>query len=350
MANITINGANYNDVPRLDVPSQSGDVSSFYEVSGTLSVTENGLFDVKDKEKVDVNVAGSGGGVNVDDEILSGVYWNGKDVVYRSSESIKSYVLANTNVKSFTATQSDSVNEKAFYQSQIESFTGPKINIIGASSFSECSLLSSISIPECTQIGYNALSSTGITEVDLQVCTDISPSAFSECNSLTRVNLPQITSLSDYIFSGCDKLEEINVPMCTTINMGSFQSAKSLKRFSAPCMIVGYYAFSDCSLLEYVDFTPVNDANDSLDYASFGGCTNLKTLCLRSEQIWVLRDAACFSNTPIQMGTGFIYVPKSHIEEYKTATNWTVYADQFRALEDYTVDGTITGELDSTKI
>ena len=34
----------------------------------------------------------------------------------------------------------------------------------------------------------------------------------------------------------------------------------------------------------------------------------------------------------------------------QAATNWSTYAAQFRALEDYTVDGTTTGELDETKI
>ena len=37
-------------------------------------------------------------------------------------------------------------------------------------------------------------------------------------------------------------------------------------------------------------------------------------------------------------------------EKYRNGTNWSTYAAQFRALEDYTVDGTITGELDPNKI
>jgi hypothetical protein len=32
------------------------------------------------------------------------------------------------------------------------------------------------------------------------------------------------------------------------------------------------------------------------------------------------------------------------------AANWKKYPNQFRALEDYTVDGTINGELDRDKI
>ena len=58
----------------------------------------------------------------------------------------------------------------------------------------------------------------------------------------------------------------------------------------------------------------------------------------------------------IHLGTGYIYVPKALLsdddatKDYRRATNWSTYADQFRALEDYTVDGTITGELDPSKI
>lgn len=32
---------------------------------------------------------------------------------------------------------------------------------------------------------------------------------------------------------------------------------------------------------------------------------------------------------------GYIYVPKALIEDYKTATNWSVFEDKFRAIEDY---------------
>ena len=38
------------------------------------------------------------------------------------------------------------------------------------------------------------------------------------------------------------------------------------------------------------------------------------------------------------------------VDSYKAATNWSTYADQIRALEDYTVDGTTTGALDETKV
>jgi hypothetical protein len=42
---------------------------------------------------------------------------------------------------------------------------------------------------------------------------------------------------------------------------------------------------------------------------------------------------------------GYIYVPRANVEELKSATGWSAFGDQIRALEDYTVDGTTTGAL-----
>ena len=45
-----------NGVTALDVPTPEGGETTFYEESGTLSITENGLYDVRGKESVDVDV------------------------------------------------------------------------------------------------------------------------------------------------------------------------------------------------------------------------------------------------------------------------------------------------------
>ena len=64
----------------------------------------------------------------------------------------------------------------------------------------------------------------------------------------------------------------------------------------------------------------------------------------------MLSNTSAFNSTPITFGTGYIYAPRALVDSYKAATNWSTYADQICALEDYTVDGTTTGALDETKI
>lgn len=61
MANISLLGATYSNVPAVDLPKQGGGTARFYEVSGSESITANGTYDVTTKESVVVNVAGGGG-------------------------------------------------------------------------------------------------------------------------------------------------------------------------------------------------------------------------------------------------------------------------------------------------
>ena len=61
MANITLLGASYTDVPAVDLPATGGGTARFHEVSGSQSITTNGTYDVTTKAEVVVNVSGGGG-------------------------------------------------------------------------------------------------------------------------------------------------------------------------------------------------------------------------------------------------------------------------------------------------
>ena len=114
---------------------------------------------------------------------------------------------------------------------------------------------------------------------------------------------------------------------------------------SSSATSIGSYAFYSCIALTTADF-PVAT---SIESNAFRSCSKLKSLLLRGNNVCTLSNTSAFSSTPISSGTGYIYVPSSLIEQYKAATNWSTYAARFRALEEYTVDGTITGELDPAK-
>ena len=165
-----------------------------------------------------------------------------------------------------------------------------------------------------------------ITEVNDNTVASIGEHAFYGCSDLTSVNLPLATSIGAYTFRYCLKLTSVNLPLATSI---------------------GAYAFSDCSDLTSVDLPLATSIGNYV----FQYCSKLTSLIIRTtSQICSLFNAESFLRTPIASGTGYIYVPSALIEDYKAATNWSTYAAQFRALEDYTVDGTVTGELDTTKI
>lgn len=187
-----------------------------------------------------------------------------------------------------------------------------------------------------------------ITEFKDDKITKLGSYAFYGCTALETVDLPLVSTIVNWAFAGCSALKTVNCPNVTTFMGGyTFRYCSSLQAINLPLLsaFITGYEFQGCSSLKYADF-----GNLSQIRLSFQGCTSLIALILRKGTVTTLNSSAAFTNTTIESGTGHIYVPRALIEDYKAATNWSTHANQFRALEDYTVDGTTTGELDETKI
>lgn len=183
------------------------------------------------------------------------------------------------------------------------------------------------------KVGVNAFfKCTELTTVDIPEVVTIGRSAFSDCSKLTLVNAPNASSIDLNAFAKCTALEKVCFPALTTVAGNQLNYSQG---------VLGY-----CTALKYVDL-PICTTIQGYSLND----TSLTTLILRNDaQVCTLQNIDAFANTPISSGTGYIYVPRALLEDYKVATNWSAYANQFRAIEDYTVDGTITGELDTSKL
>ena len=148
-------------------------------------------------------------------------------------------------------------------------------------------------------------------------------SAFNRVYSLVSVSLPNVTSLEYQSFQRCTALRDIYIPKVNNIAGGVFNTCTALEILDLPTICtIASGAFTDSGLTH---------------------------LILRRNAVYTLK-AEPFANTPIANGAGWIYVPAQQVNSYKSATNWSTHAAQFRALEDYTVDGTVNGALDESKI
>ena len=180
-----------------------------------------------------------------------------------------------------------------------------------------------------------------ITLVDLPSVKQIAANAFQSCTSLATANLPNVTTIEQNLFYNCSALTSLYAPNITKIGYQALYGCSALTSLLVSNVTsIEYQGLGNCKQLTMLDF----HKKVNFGYGTMSGSNQITTIILRSETMC----EASYSR-PVYT-SGYIYVPKALIEDYKVATNWSTYANQFRALEDYTVDGTTTGELDEDKV
>ena len=237
------------------------------------------------------------------------------------------------------------------------------ITSIGRAAFYNCSSLTSVNIPDSvTSIEWAAFSGcSGLTSVTIpDSVTSIGKSAFSICNGLTSVTIGNsVTTIGDNAFDRCSKLTSIAIPNSVkSIGNYAFDICKSLRRvdisdLSAWCKIkfsnfsanplyfakklylnnvlvtnlvipdsvtsIRDYAFEYCSGLTSVT---IPNSVTSIGYDAFKECERLTSVTIMSTTPPTL-DSTAFTGVALKQ----VIVPAGCGEAYKTATNWSTYAD-----------------------
>ena len=119
-----------------------------------------------------------------------------------------------------------------------------------------------------------------------------------------------VTIIGRYGLAGCTKLTSVMLPAVRTTDGNSMNG---------------------CSELTKADFSNLQ----TIRYSTFYSNKKLVTLIIRTQAVAHLEKTSAFKDTPIASGTGYIYVPSALVDSYKAATNWSTYANQIRAIEDY---------------
>ena len=162
----------------------------------------------------------------------------------------------------------------------------------------------------------------------------VSNKKFSSCTALEEVNLPSVEIVGSAAFTYCTNIRKVYMPVCKKIEDEAFGAwtPMTTEKFYAPKLQeLGTNALLSQSKLRRLDFHEIQRINKG----ALQSTKELKTLIIRSAEPCLLLNANALSDSPIKSGTGYIYVPRALIDVYRTATNWTVYAAQFRAIEDY---------------
>ena len=230
--------------------------------------------------------------------------------------------------RTLTSYENDRITELGRYGLQgmllLETVSLPNLVKTPIDAFADCKALKHVSLPKYTglQGGSRMFARcSALTDDSFDIPNLIHTNAldFNECTGLTKIPYEsQLDYVGDMCFRNC-LIQSANLPNVTGI---------------------GYCSFQDCKSLVRVD-VGVKQRN-TLRRETFKGCSALETCILRADAFLPMDNTSAFKGTPIESGTGYIYVPSALVGQYKAATNWTVYADQIRAIEDYSE---ITGGL-----
>jgi hypothetical protein len=183
------------------------------------------------------------------------------------------------------------------------------VSYIRSNAFREYTKLSTVNFPNVESIGSYAFYGSGIAEAIFISCTEAEPFALANCSNLVCVSLPSLVNASNDVLRDNPALEEVFIPSC---------------------QVIGQNAFDNDYNLQYLTL----DSATRIEAKAFSGCGSLVALGLKAPTVCELVDINALEFTPIADYCGFIFVPDELMDAYKSANNWSEYADLFRPLEE----------------
>ena len=237
-------------------------------------------------------------------------------------------------------------------------------------------------LPNVKTIGSSVFQYCVCEEIELpELLTSSSGASFSYIKNLKKLRLPKVNGrfghfFSNFVYKSDDYTFDVDLiaPNLQYYSASMFDGA-FFAIFKSSYLTIPdnpYYGVFGSSWITQAYIKNLNYINDRFFYQDynleiayfdsaytigktnyyaehFRKCLNFKALILAGDEtVCSLIDKNAFYQTPMaplanqpiandikQKREGYIYVPKALLEDYKTAPNWSYYADSFRAIEDY---------------
>ena len=187
---------------------------------------------------------------------------------------------------------------------------------------------------------------TEVTAEDLSGITSIGSYAFYACFNLLNVIIPQgATSIQSYAFSNCQSVKSIIIPnSVTSIGNSAFLACYALNNVVIPSGVtkISNSTFYSCSKLSNIT---IPNSVTSIGDSAFRFCYDLQKINIPSSVTEIgatvfaycnsLKDVYMYPAIPPRLSNrdSFpsaikIHVPVGSGNAYKSATNWSSFADK----------------------
>lgn len=164
--------------------------------------------------------------------------------------------------------------------------------------------------------------------------TSVGTYAFAGTN-LDVVKLNKVTSMGYYVFAYSNKNMVVYLPELTTVSVHSFGVNTRLRMIVLPKVKTCSSGAFGYATIQYIDTGMLQNIGRQFN-------ATINHFIIRNVNEVVTSDGF--------VPAKYLYVPAALIDTYAASTTWCSIADKIRALEEYTLDGTVNGDLDFDKI
>ena len=295
--------------------------------SGTLEISENGVYDVYSYASASVDVHPStslsetyisNGNYNITGEFNGGVITVDVPAPQFVTETLNVSANGTYNpgqgIDGYSQVVVD-VPQSVTGYTQKEITEGLKIvNLSNSASY----------------VASGAFRGKGIVTINLPYATSVGDEAFRGCGYLNQFSLPMCSYIGESAFYVCRNISQVDLPMCSYIGNFAFNGCWSILQVNLPvCNHIGYAAIADCSYISQVNLPMCSYISD---YA-FIYNNLLSRITIGYSGVCSLNNSNVFNDTQITSSTGSIYVPASLVDAYKSATNWSYFSTQIFPIE-----------------
>jgi len=209
------------------------------------------------------------------------------------------------------------------------------VTSIWNSAFSDCSGLTSISIPNSvTSIGESAFDScSGLTSISIpNSVTSIGEGAFNSCSGLTSITIPNsVTSIGRILFTGCTNLASLKVEYGNTkydsrgncnaiIITETNELICGIKNTIIPNSVTSIgEAFMVCTGLTSIT---IPNSVTSIDGSAFWGCSSLNSVSVEIDTPLSITENVFSNRTNAKL-----YVPAGCKAAYEAADYWKEFKE-----------------------
>lgn len=136
-----------------------------------------------------------------------------------------------------------------FSSCPLVSVEAPLLTNTGYSSFAGCTALKTVKMPELAEINEKAFYNTGLESINHGKVTTVGERAFERCGKLTNVNLGNVTTVGKQAFAECRFLTNVKLPSLATVGDNAFINCIGLVEIELPATTIGSFLFSGCTEL-----------------------------------------------------------------------------------------------------